>query len=173
MRYPPGILSDAKREALHASAVVLLDNAFDSLATSGGLAESTIAWYLPERLQHHYHEVLYRDMVIAVMNVGGQLVETDSPTLRCVGEEFAMYVIIQHAGVWLETHGEVDEGWETYEDCVFKDMDFELLYDPAFDGIEDPDSDIAQLQGMANLHPRDWFRPFRPDEPVHPYYADE
>jgi len=173
MRYGPDVLPDIKREALRAAVVMLLDDAFQSLASDGDLSESSIVWYLPERLERHYTEVLYRGILVAVANVGGQFADTDAPRLRCLADEMALHVIIEHAGVWLEDHGELDEGWGIYEECVFEDTDFELLYDPAWDGIEDPDSDIARPEGMANLHPKDWFKPFRPADPVHPYYADE
>ncbi len=173
MRYGPDVLSDLNRQALHAAVALLLDDGFETLASSGDLSESMLGWYLPPLLQPHYHEVLYRSMLVAIAKVGGQLADTDAPTLRCVADEIALHVIIEQAGAWLETRGEVDEGWDVYEDCVFEDVDFELLYDPAWDGIEDPDSDLARQEGMANLHPKDWFKPFRPDEPVHPYYADE
>jgi hypothetical protein len=173
LRYAADVLPDVKRQAMHAAVVLLLDDAFESLARNGDLSESMIAWYLPERLERHYTDVLYRGMLVAIANVGGQLAGTDAPALRCLADEMALHVIIEHAGVWLEDHGELDEGWGDYEDRVFEDVDFELLYDPAWDGIEDPDSDVARQEGMANLHPKDWFKPFRPDEPVHPYYADE
>ncbi len=173
MQYGPDVLTDTKREALHAAVALLLDDAFETLARNGDLNESTIAWYLPERLKRHYTEVLYRGMVVAVANVGGQFADTDAPTLRCLADEMALHVIIEKAGAWLETRGELDEGWGDYEERVFEDTDFELLYDPAWDGIEDPDSDVARQGGMANLHPKDWFNPFRQADPVHPYYADE
>lgn len=173
MQYGPYVLTGTKREALHAAVALLLDDAFETLARNGDLNESMIVWYLPERLEPHYTEVLYRGMVVAVANVGAQFADTDAPTLRCLADEMALHVIIEHAGAWLENQGELDEGWVNYEDRVFEDTDFELLYDPAWDGIEDPDSDVARQGGMANLHPKDWFKPFRPAEPVHPYYADE
>ncbi len=173
MRYGPDVLPDIKREAPHAAVAMLLDDAFDSLASTADLSESSITWYLPPQLEPHYTEGLYRSMVMAVANVGGQLGSTDAPTLRCLADELALHVIIEHAGGWLENHGELDEGWGYYEDRVLEDTDFKLLYDPAWDGIEDPGSDVARLEGMANLHPKDWFKPFRPDEPVHPYYTDE
>jgi hypothetical protein len=173
MRYGTDVLPKIKREALHAAVAILLDNGFEALASHGDLSDSTLVWYLPPRLEPQYHEGLYRSMLVAVANIGGQLATTDAPILRCLADEMALHVIIKQAGAWLETHGERDEGWGDYEDLVFEDVDFELLYDPAWDGIEDPDSDVARQEGMANLHPKDWFKPFRPDEPVHPYYADE
>lgn len=173
MWYGPDVLPEVKREALHAAVATLLDDGFEALSSTGDLSDSTLVWYLPPRLEPHYHERLYRRMLVAVANVGGQLAQTDSPTLRCLADEMALHVIIEKAGAWLETRGELDEGWGAYEDRVFEDTDFELLYDPAWDGIEDLDSDVARHEGMANLHPKDWFKPFRTAEPVHPFYAGE
>jgi hypothetical protein len=172
MRFDSDILSATKRQALHATVVLLLDDAFEVLATSGELHESRLASYLPPRLERHYTESLHRGMLVALTTVGGQLASTDAPPLRCLAEELALHTIIEHAGVWLEIRGEHDEGWERYEDEVFEDTDFEFLYDPAWDGIESHESDVTRALGMANLHPDDWFKPFRTDQPVHPYHAD-
>ena len=173
MRYEPEVLTERKREALHAAVVILLDDAFQALSSGSDLSESMLVWYLPPRLESHYDEGLYRSMLVAIAHVGGQLAKTDSPSLRCLADEMALHIIIEQAGAWLETQGEPDEDWGLYEDCVFEDTDFELLFDPAWDGIEDPESDVARSKGMTNLHPKDWFKPFRPTEPVHPYYAEE
>lgn len=172
MRYGPDVLPDLNREALHAAVVLLLDDGFDALSSTGDLNESMLAWHLPARLEKHYHEGLYRSMLVAVANLGGQLAHTDSPTLRCLADEMALHVVIEQAGAWLEARGEAYEGWGLYEDCVFEDTDFELLYDPAWDGIEDLETDVSRQEGMTNLHPNDWFKPFQPTEPVHVYYAD-
>jgi hypothetical protein len=144
MRYGPDVLPEIKRAALHAAVATLLDDGLEALATDGDLSESMLVWYLPPRLAPHYHEGLYRSMLVAVANVGGQLAGTDAPTLRCLADELALHVIIEQAGAWLESRGELDEGWGDYEDLVFEDVDFELLYDPAWDGIEDPESDVAR-----------------------------
>lgn len=41
-------------------------------------------------------------------------------------------------------------------EVLFTDHDVLMLFNPALDGIEDPD-----ISGGAKLHPRDWFKPFR------------
>lgn len=44
-------------------------------------------------------------------------------------------------------------------DLAFEDHDVLMLFDARFDGIED--SDVGAMLGVANLHPKDWFKPFR------------
>lgn len=41
---------------------------------------------------------------------------------------------------------------------LFHDFDVRFLFDPALDGIEDPDHPAYQAEG--NLHPCDWFKTF-------------
>lgn len=152
--------------------MLLINDALDTLTREGSLTESTLAWHLPERLRHRYTEATLRGLLVALVGVGGQLAETDSPSLRCLADELSLHVIIQHADSWLEARGEGHVDWSRYEDAVFEDMDFDLLYEPQWDGVEDPNSDVALEHGMVNLRVKDWFTPFRNTEPVHPYLAD-
>ena len=43
---------------------------------------------------------------------------------------------------------------------LFEDNDLFIVYDPATASIEDPESEIAQLERSVNLHPNDWFKAF-------------
>ncbi len=47
-------------------------------------------------------------------------------------------------------------------ETAFEDWDVLMLFEGQFDGLES--SQIAESMGMANLHPRDWFKPFRRDQ---------
>ena len=40
-------------------------------------------------------------------------------------------------------------------DALFQYLDFEMLYSPELDGVED--SDHGRLLGMESLRPSDWF----------------
>lgn len=171
-RLPEDVLPDRQRRALHAAAVALVDGALEALATDGDLAGATIALGLPARVSHHYSELTYRRMLIAVVCVGQGLARSDQPALGCVAEELALHMIIRHADAWLtDAEGQPAVDWGLYEDTVFEDTDFEVLYQPALDGIEDG-GDISDYLGMANLHPGEWFEPFREDAAVHPYLLD-
>lgn len=47
------------------------------------------------------------------------------------------------------------------KELAFEDHDVLMLFDPRLDGIESSDDvQIAPL-GLTNLHPKDWFEPFR------------
>lgn len=35
-----------------------------------------------------------------------------------------------------------------------------MLFDPAFDGIEDPESEISERLRMGDMRPEAWFIPF-------------
>ncbi len=59
-----------------------------------------------------------------------------------------------------------------FEDSFFEDLDFEYLYDDAYDGIET--ADVAAVMGITNLAFGEWFEPFAGAEEsdftkVHPY----
>ena len=56
------------------------------------------------------------------------------------------------------------------EDSLFEDLDHEMLYDPALDGISN-DPECASL-GIADLDVAAWFEPFN-ERTVNPYAADD
>jgi hypothetical protein len=99
------------------------------------------------------------------------------PRPRCTGEEMALHVVL------LATGGEVQDEFEAYDDdenfhslpgnvpadediewiseVWFEDHDVLMLFDPQLDGIESIDDETNAVLGIANLHPKDWFIPFR------------
>ena len=42
----------------------------------------------------------------------------------------------------------------------FQDHDVLMLYEPQFDGIDDPEGFFAVTFNTVNLHPTEWFVPF-------------
>lgn len=88
---------------------------------------------------------------------------------RCTAEELALHEIIATAETYLDEgvldvaladalpdHDQLDRDFDLMRDVLFEDHDVLMLFNPALDGIEDP-----SIGGSANLHPRDWFNPFR------------
>ena len=57
--------------------------------------------------------------------------------------------------------------WE----LAFPDKDILMLFDPAWDGIEDPE--IGDRLGTRALAPNHWFDPLYDGVPVHPYVAPD
>jgi len=86
----------------------------------------------------------------------------------CAAEELALHMTLtiawQHlADGHFDTEldelpdlGEDDRAFARLHEVLFEDHDFLLIYRADLDGIEDED-----LVAESNLHPRDWFRPFR------------
>lgn len=91
----------------------------------------------------------------------------------CTGEEMALHLAIDLAEALtidelldldavssLPDHGEDDGDFDTMRSLLFTDHDVLILFDPAMDGAEIPDSLLERAERYANLHPRDWFKPF-------------
>ncbi len=93
---------------------------------------------------------------------------------HCVGEEVALADILAVAaddhdsGHFDELYSHQIDGlgdnadFDYYEDALFKDYDFKVLWSPDLDGIEDDEMIVARL-GYMNLHPSRWFLPFDPE----------
>lgn len=86
----------------------------------------------------------------------------------CTADEMALHLIITYAEDVFSWHdpewiNQLPEGGDDYgwlPEILLKDEDVLLLYVPALDGIEDPESPINQHQRYVNLHPNDWFKQF-------------
>ncbi len=83
----------------------------------------------------------------------------------------AAHILIEEAQEYLEEDDE-EADFGVFEDRFFEDLDFEYLYDDAYDGIET--ADVAEVMGITNLAFGEWFEPFAfADESdyteVHPY----
>jgi|GEM_PF-2962809 hypothetical protein len=93
---------------------------------------------------------------------------------RCTGEEMALHLVIDHAEADFESgidssggeldrlpsRGEADHDFDLMRDVLLRDVDVLMLFDMSMDGIEDPESELARIEGTANLHPDQWFLPF-------------
>lgn len=103
------------------------------------------------------------------------------PTPRCTAEELALNLAITDAPAAFDLPDVVDPflnglpehpddfDWAVCGDVLFQDSDVLMLYNPANDGIEDPDSDINRELGAGDLRPSAWFKPFQDAEPRDPH----
>lgn len=85
-----------------------------------------------------------------------------------MADEMALNATIGRAQVDLELRSLEADLDDVYEEA-FQDTDFEFLFDPRFDGIDE--SELAEFSSMANLRFEDWFTPFANVRYVHPYVA--
>lgn len=97
---------------------------------------------------------------------------------RCTADEVVLYLAVEFVNEDDARDQDVldklpesayDEDWDRFVQLAFQDLDFRLLYNPRFDGIEDPDFELNRYQGMANLSPEDWFEPFGNVTPRDPH----
>lgn len=77
--------------------------------------------------------------------------------------------------MFLEEQG-IEAEFASFEDRFFENLDFECLFDDAYDGIKD--SERGEQMGIVNLRFDDWFKLFGPPDSsgypeVHPFAQDD
>lgn len=114
---------------------------------------------LPPQFQYHYKDALFvKSFIVCVVRVADRLARWRKGTIPAsTAECLALKLIIERAKLWLEMKGKVEGldqelDFDLFEDVAFPDLDIELLFDPALDGIED--TDVARIMGMV-LKPSD------------------
>jgi hypothetical protein len=171
--HPRTLLPASHWEALTTASAELVDWVLDdlvALAQGTPVADLISADYLPRAFLHRYDDDFLRDYLVCLVAVGLKLQLPNFSPLGCTGEELAAHVIKQEASQLLAQAGEAAD-FTRWDDAVFEDLDHELLYDPALDGL--PDTEVARVLGMSNLTYEDWFVPFDPPRVVHPYLVPD
>jgi hypothetical protein len=167
--------------ALGAEALDILRDAADELRDElrediqtlreGGRHDETIAVseHLPGVYARHYTPEVVAQWAGSVETVAHKLAAYPNTYLTSTAEELAGHALIARCEALIEDReNEFDdadalrEKFSEVHDLAFEDHDVLLLFDARFDGIED--SDIGETMGVANLHVRDWFKPFRSDD---------
>lgn len=131
---------------------------------------------LPAAARRWADQPEFRDQLAAAYAmVRDRLAVGALPIARCTGEEFALHIVIsvaamaeaQGVGPDPEDYGlqlipePDDDDFAAAHEALFDDGDLLLLFDPLFDGIEDPTSTVNQRFGIGPyLHPSNWFEPF-------------
>lgn len=136
-------------------------------------------------------------MAATVRDLGLRVVAGQVPYPRCTAEEMALHVTLDAAqdfldifldqGMWkgvaaLPERGRADTQpadavaalraeLQVLQDILFEDHDVLMLFEPELDGIES-DADVIDRMGLANLHPKDWFLPFRTQVGASPRTAE-
>jgi hypothetical protein len=127
---------------------------------------------LPARFAANYTALFAQEFLVAFVDVTSRLTRGWEP-LACVAQELGLRILLDHVDLVAETaDAALPDDWRGHlEDLLFEDMDHELLYDPAQDGIEEDPS--AQPPGMAPMRFTDWFRPFNDERTLPPYALPE
>jgi hypothetical protein len=168
------ILTRKQRRALIAAAMMLIDEMFDDYKSvcDGEPIDETIVFaeYLPIQFRHYYNELFLKKFIICVIRIADRLVDWDEGEIpACTAECLALRAIIDRAKGLLEMKAEEEgaepeDDFEPFVDVAFPDLDAELLFSQAMDGIED--TEAAKDMGMF-IKPSQWFVPAYGS--VHPY----
>jgi len=164
-----GLLSQHQERALKAAATTLLDRFFADVGhlEAGGDFESTdLIECLPPRFASKYDHLFAKEFVVCLAAVGSKLVQPGNWPLACVAEELALHALIEEAESILEV-GDEEADFGDFRELAFKDDDYLMLFDMAWDGIED--SDLGRQVRVMNLAFDEWFEAFYERIPVHPY----
>ncbi len=169
------VLPVGHRRALGEAAEVLIDTTIDDLSASddpGWTADNwLIGTMLPQRYRLKYTSGFARRFLACLLTAVWKLGQREAIRPSCVAEELAVHLLLEEAEALSQEHG-IDVDFDDFRDTFFEDLDFEFLYDDAYDGIET--ADIAEGMGITNLAFADWFERFGPAEgssytEVHPY----
>ncbi|HEY7031029.1 MAG TPA: recombinase family protein [Thermomicrobiales bacterium] len=169
------VASWAAREAIRRASIFVIDCLFLDLESVGqegwDVATSFFGACLPRRYRRRYTPDFLRRFFVCVVVAARNLAQAEPAPVACLAEALAVRAIVDTARVRLEREGRTLDG-AAVEEEVLEDRDFEYLFDPAQDGVED--SFFGRFVGMEPLGIAHWFVPYgdgtRGD--VHPYAAD-
>lgn len=162
-------LSAPAARALHDASCIAVDEVFEDLQLLAEpdttFEDGFLGMYYPQARLPRYTPAVARKLYVCIVLLGWQLAQRNPMLHACVAEELAGYVLIERARVLLEIDGRRAD-FADFEDEFFEDLDFEMLFDLAFDGIME--SEVARWMRFANLAFADWCRPFG-QRAIHPY----
>ncbi len=169
-------LPEPQRRALLAACDLLIDQSFEDLAAldqGAAFRDLWMAEWVPTKYLPRYDALFAKKLTVCLIAVAGKLTDPHPHLLASVAEEMALAAIVEQAATDLEEAGREGDVTELRDvaDGAFQDRDFELLFNPRWDGIEE--TEAGERLAMANLRFEDWFRPFRDEVPVHPYVTEE
>src|SRR3984885_12318639 len=123
---------------------------------------------LPARFAANYTALFAQEFLVAFVDVTSRLTRGWEP-LACVAQELGLRILLDHVEVVAEAaDAALPDGWRGHlEDLLFDDLDHELLYDPAHDGIEENPAPHSPV--LAPMRFTDWFRPFNDERTLPPY----
>ncbi|MTI82323.1 MAG: hypothetical protein FH756_00170 [Firmicutes bacterium] len=172
------ILTKEKHDALVLGANLLIEELFkDLVRIEKGESISdcdALQDYLPSQFRHYYTGLFVTKFIVCVVRMADRIATWEDGTIPAsTAENMALGAIIDKAKIKLELKADkngypVDMDYDLFEDVVSPDLDYAILFDPKYDGIEDTQE--AEYMGMA-LKPPEWFEPIYGD--VHPYVKDD
>lgn len=175
------VLGPAVQDAIGAAMDIVDDQFTEEISRRYASLDPATDWrafsdlHLPRQYRDQYTVLFIRRLHVCFLTVIQRLAVAPWTGLACRGEEFALNAILTQARIGavdsdaspsFET--ELDEALTELSTEAFDDLDFELAFDPANDGIDDPDTPEGAFMGTGPLNPPHWFEPFRGRTP-HPF----
>jgi hypothetical protein len=160
-------------KGLRASVDILIDGFSDDIARllidEVDFEHTFMSAYLPPQFKARYGALFAKKLFVCLVTVAWKLDQAGNWPLACTGEQLALRALVERAESQMELDGS-DYDFEDFWELAFPDRDLDMLFEPAFDGVED--SEIADYMGARHLHPDRWFEPLYEGIPVHPYVAE-
>ncbi len=163
------VLTPSAQKGLEMACDWIIDHCFENYSDLKGPEEfegTVLGGHLPPRYLHRYTPLFYKQFAVCVITVVWKLAQPKQMPLSSL----AAWAIINEAKTLTEEDGEeIEKVFERFIDVYFEDLDFELLFDNAYDGIDE--SEVGQELGMSSLALNDWFKPFSGESSriAHPY----
>jgi hypothetical protein len=131
--------------------------------------------HLPQIYRSWYSAGFVRGLHICFIQVVAHLATDPWVGLACRGEEFVLDAVLNQTRILAELEdlpagpmAKLEHALAQLAEEAFDDFDFAFAFNPAADGIDDPETELGRQVGMSmGLHPRYWFEPIG-DLPVHP-----
>lgn len=174
------LLDDDVEEALRGAMAVIDDQFTEEIAShflvpDSGYVGSFSDQHLPQRYRSSYSAGFVRGLHICFIQVVAHLATDPWVGLACRGEEFVLDAVLNQARISAELEdlpaapmARLEHALGQLAEEAFDDFDFTFAFDPAADGIDDPETELGRQVGMSmRLHPRYWFEPIG-DLAVHP-----
>jgi hypothetical protein len=169
----PRALSSRAHDILRDAADELRDELREDIQAlrDGAAYEETFAvrQHLPAGFARHYTPDLVAQWAGSVETVAHKFAGYPDTYLATSAEELAGHALIERCEELIEERaGQLDdpdalrEKFSEVHDLAFEDHDVLMLFDASLDGIED--DPVGEMLGVANLHPREWFTPFRSED---------
>ncbi len=124
--------------------------------------------FLPQQFRDLYDFGMLRRLHACLLVVAGRLQDGWEPP-QCRGEELVLRAVLDYAETCYEdVSGDSTESFVDLRELLFEDLDHEYLFDPRFDGIDDPETREGAQMRVQPLHPSSWFVAFYEGGSVHP-----
>ncbi|MGQ0845248.1 MAG: hypothetical protein ACT4QF_14060 [Sporichthyaceae bacterium] len=120
-----------------------------------------VLWQLPQRFAHRYDAAFTQQFLDSYRDLVARLQRSPWQPPSCVAHELGLRLLLNRVDLLVHTHElTVSKDWRCrVEELLFEDLDHELLYDPACDGIED-DPNLGSDLRLEPMNFEAWFEPF-------------